>query len=381
MKKIIILLLGIITSMVSADNKRCQVRVLLEEKSDYTGRIWVVESSEGFILRDPADEGRELIVSDTCLVVESIDNVLWVNGKKLLDDRVKIDARKGHLKVNGFLYQGSLIVVCDGLKMLLINKVDLEDYVFSVVRWESWPGWPLEFNKAFAITCRTYVVYKILEARNKKTVKQLYDIKATNIHQTYKGIDAFEHIRQAVEETAGLIMAHKKKPIMAMYDACCGGVIPAHTTSMNLKGTPYLARSYACTYCKDFKIFNWSRTYEVDQFARMVQKESKKIREIRDIKVSKKDKAGLVEEVRIKIGNTWSSLSGKKIYSLCKNIKSFCFEVTKKMDKIHFSGKGFGHHMGLCQWGASRMVKNGADYRSVLNFYYPEITFMKVEVI
>jgi len=369
-----------------AKKPRCQVRVLLEEKTDFNGNIWVIESPQGFLLTDPADPERTIELKDPRLTVELLDAIVWINGKKLLDDRVKIDAIDGHLKVNGLSYQGSLIVVIEPIdkKLFLVNKVDLEDYVFSVVRWESWPGWPLEFNKAFAITCRTYVIHKIMAARQakKKTAAQmLYDIKATNIHQTYKGVDAFDHIRQAVEETAGLIMTHKKKPIMAMYDACCGGIIPAHSVSIDFRDAPYLSRKYACTTCKDFKIFNWSKSYDIEQFSKMLQKESKRVRALQDIKVSKKDKAGLVQEVRVKLGNTWTSLTGKKVYSLCKNIKSFCFSVNKQADKIIFEGKGFGHHMGLCQWGASRMVKDGADHRQVLDFYYPGVTVMKVETI
>lgn len=369
-----------------AATKQCQVRVLLEERDHYNGMLWVIESPQGFLLTDPADAERTTTITDSCLTIAFLDGLLWLNGKKLLDDRVKIDAIDHHLTVNGLSYQGSLIIVADSAekKLFLINKVHLEDYVFSVVRWESWPGWPLEFNKAFAITCRTYVLQKIMAARSAKKKKNapiLYDIKATNIHQTYKGIDACEHIRQAVQETAGLIMTHKKKPIIAMYDACCGGIIPAHSKSMDFRDAPYLARKHACTHCKDFKIFNWTRSYDIDQFSQMVQKDNKRIRKLTDIKVSKKDTAGLVQEVRVKLGNSWTTLTGKKVYSLCKHIKSFCFSITKKDNKIIFDGKGFGHHIGLCQWGASRMIKDGADHRQVLDFYYPGVTVMKVETI
>ncbi len=61
-----------------------------------------------------------------------------------------------------------------------------------------------------------------------------------------------------------------------------------------------------------------------------------------------------------------------------KEIKSFCFNIKKKSGKIIFNGRGFGHHLGLCQWGAREMVRDGWDYKQILAFYYPSTNFMRL---
>ena len=92
--------------------------------------------------------------------------------------------------------------------------------------------------------------------------------------------------------------------------------------------------------------------------------------------VSKTDKAGIVKGVTIR-GNRFSwSIIGDKLYSLLKDVKSFCFDIKKTGDNICLTGRGYGHHIGLCQWGARQMVRELKDYKEILQFYYPGTDFM-----
>jgi stage II sporulation protein D len=189
-----------------------------------------------------------------------------------------------------------------------------------------------------------------------------------------------DHLKSAVESTRGIFLAHNKKPIIAMFDACCGGVIPAKARgSANFKKAPYLARSYACDFCKRCKLYNWSATYERAYLEETFKKVAPKIKRVKDIAIAKKDAAGLVREVTIKSSNGYHAVPGKKVYSLLKDgIKSFCYTVTKKTEKVIFEGRGYGHHMGLCQWGSREMVRDGWVYKDILQFYYPGTVFMRV---
>ena len=97
------------------------------------------------------------------------------------------------------------------------------------------------------------------------------------------------------------------------------------------------------------------------------------------VKISKTDKAGLVQQISVKGKHATHNLSGKKIYSLLvPKVKSFYFTVEGNKTHITFTGKGIGHHLGLCQWGAREMVAQGYDYKSVLSFYYPGTHFMRL---
>lgn len=371
--------------------KNFNVRVLLAKKDllhDVSQEapqevFWVLGASQGFLLTDGNQPEIQEVLEAPQLIITYAKNSLYINNKRLASDKIKIDVLDNkHIDFNGNCYQGSFLLVKANQVIYLINSVDLEDYVYSVLRWESWPGWPLEVNKAFAITCRTYVVAKVLEARNKKRAphkRLIYDIQCTNIHQTYKGTHTFNKVYQAVDETRGIIMAHNKKPIIAMYDSCCGGVTPAKLSGIDFVGAPYLARDYPCTYCSECKLYAWCVNYDMHEFEKLIK--TKKSARIRDIKISKKDRAGIVQEIKIKTGNNWSSLTGKEVYSAFKDIKSLCFSVTYDNNKIIFKGRGYGHHIGMCQWGARQMVKEGWDYKSILHFYYPKINFMRVEVV
>jgi stage II sporulation protein D len=355
------------------------VRVLLaqEEKSGVSPD-WTITSDAGFNLTDPDDPDNFYEVAACQLNLTVTKGKLAVNGKRLAFDSIAISPKKGNLKFCGNIYEGSFVFVRIDRIISLINSIDLEDYLFSVLRWESWPGWPLEVNKAFAIMCRTYVVNKVVQERKKR---RPFDIKSTNIHQTYRGTHSFTNLRHALHETHGMIMAYNGEPIVAMYDSCCGGIIPARMDGVDFIKAPYLARDYACTYCKKSKLYAWRLEYELSDFEDLLHADLKNAVPISDICIGKKDAAGVVHEVVVTTNSAKLALSGKRIYSLLKDVKSLCFSVTKKWKKVVFQGNGYGHHLGLCQWGARQMVRDGWKYKDILRFYYPGITFMKVEVV
>ena len=89
------------------------------------------------------------------------------------------------------------------------------------------------------------------------------------------------------------------------------------------------------------------------------------------LKIVKRDKAGLVKQVHIRGKKRTKLVSGQEMYSCIPGVKSFCFSIKKKGKKIVFDGRGYGHHVGLCQWGARQMVSKGYGYKKILQFYYP----------
>jgi len=359
------------------------VYVLLEQKEAIAGKLWKIKSKTGFFISDPFDSEEQETIKNSGLLISQHEDDLYVNGKKLAVDCLKIEKIGfDDLVINDKTYTGFLLLIFKNNSWHLINGVGLEDYVCSVLRSESWPGWPLEVNKAFAIVQRSYVVSQLLRARGKKKIGRgfLYDVGCTNKHQTYNGSHNCEILRQAVNETAGIVLAHNRRPIIAMYDTCCGGIIPSKISGVNFTDEPYLARSYPCTACADCKVFSWKATYTIDEVEAIIKAENKSIKKVQHIKVSKRDLAGLVKEIKVKSHKKVVSFTGKKAYSLFKDIKSFCFSASRSGNQIIFSGTGYGHHLGMCQWGARQKIKEGLPYTEVLKFYYPGTTFMKLEV-
>lgn len=350
------------------------VRVLLDECDWNAEHCWQFLTEKNLWLINPQKTKHNILKCNHKIVVRVHKGTVFVNNTKIKTPFF-IKSHNDRISWNNLTYQGSLLVTMYKKRLLLINCIGLEDYIFSVLRSESWPGWPLEVNKVFAIASRSYVISKMYEASHSA---RPYHVRNTNIHQTYNGIHSTVALKDAVEQTRGIFLAYENRPIVAMFDSCCGGIIPAHVHGIDFSKAPYLARQYACKHCKPCKIFSWRAEYDLMYLEELIKKVVPTIKGLKNIKISKKDRAGLIHEVIIDGSGITKALSGKKFYSLLKEVKSFCFSVHKKGRTIILSGRGYGHHLGLCQWGAREMVRDNWDYKRILQFYYPGTRFMKL---
>lgn len=348
-----------------------KVRVLLNKV--HAKGSWKFHCSQGCVITAPECSQRARYKTEDLHIVAQKSG-FFVNGKKITAKNITIIPQNGIITFNQKQYPGVFNIIMENNHIYIINELDIEEYVGCVLHAESWPGWPLEVNKAFAIASRSYLVARIIDADKSK---RLYHIKNTNIHQTYKGLHANPVLKQAIDDTRGLILTYNKKPIDAMFDSCCGDIIPAHINGIDFKKAPYLARGYRCTYCKPCKIYVWKIEYPVQDVEKILQAGGYPIKNIKSIKVIKKDKAGIAELIEIR-GSTTLTITGRQAYSLFDTIKSWYFLVEKKGRTIIFTGRGYGHHLGLCQWGARRMIDYGKKYPAILNFYYPGTLLMQL---
>lgn len=351
--------------------------ILHKEEREF---LWRIQAPAGIMVRDREHPDDQHFLHGTAWRVRYDKEGLSLNGKPIEPASIIMEPAHGYLKVNGKEYAGSLAVVAADGFWHLINKVDLEDYVYSVLRYESYHSWPLEVNKAFAIMLRSYVTAKITKVRNKskKGKAFLYDIGCTNADQTYGGVHPYTNLRTAVDETKSIILTYDKKPIEAMYDVCCGGFVPERIKGLNAQHTPYLARNYACTYCTDCKVYGWQARYTLSECTKLFTAAGITSRSVKGLTVTELDDAGLVDKLVLEAGKRSIPLSRKTVYGLFKDIKSYSFTVTKEGDDLVFHGRGYGHHLGLCQWGARQMIDRGFSCVEVLEFYYPGTIFMKL---
>jgi len=250
------------------------------------------------------------------------------------------------------------------------------------------PGWPAAALEAGAIAYRTYVVTTLRAARarhkNKLRDELLYshDIRSTPVHQTYKGTHNCKSIYSAVQATKGLILTHRGEPIVALYDACCGGSIPARRVgAIDLDKAPYLARGYACNYCNHYKFYNWNHTYTLQELSEPVAGYLRKKGPISAVKITKKDRAGAVQEFQVKIRNEWFTVPGAKFVALLKKLRSCTLSLVKRGSHIEFTGKGDGHQYGFCQWGAHGLARKEWSCKRILQFYYPGTSLMKIDQV
>ncbi len=359
---------------IHPQNPIIHIKVLLKTIPLNDTQTYTFSSDNGLVLSCSQEPTKQYFLKKH-LTITTRDNHLFINNKKNKSTILRIKALDGHISFEKNKYFGAFYIHINKQTLELINKLPLEAYITSVLRTEGWPGWPLETYKVLAIACRTYAIYQLQQARRKK---QIYHLKPTNEHQTYYGTHSCQTIIDAVAETEGIFLAYKNKPIVAMFDSCCGGIIPAKMSKgINFKEAPYLARSYPCTYCKDLKIYSWQRDFSINTFIKRVQESFPALKNINTIE-TKHDKADIVQKVIIKDHKKTFELDGKKLYSLFPEIKSFSFSCTKKRNHIIIKGKGYGHHLGLCQWGANELVKEDWSYKRILHFYYPGTVLMRL---
>lgn len=367
------------------------IRVLIDEKKIENNVNFSIKSTNGFVLESPSSSKIaaafdskivELMVKDSKLYLKCKDGKF----RHIKKDDLEIYPAKGHLTVNGKSYQGSLNFRINpfSASVLIINKLDLEDYVSSVLRSEIVPSWPLEAHKVQAIATRTYAIYHMKQARQKNP-NSLYDLKNSNINQVYEGVHNFQCFKNAAEQTKGLVLTYNGNIALAMFDICCGGIIPANMRQ-NKKSPPYLKRTQPCTFCSNTVFYRNSLTYRSQDFVELVKSNPNLKRKFEgfgnklgDIQITDKDAAGVVHKVKL-AGRKYVSLTGSELLSSFKNkIKSLAFSVKKHDNKITLICKGYSHFNGLCQWGAKSLVDRGWDYKKVLNFYYPGTTLSRLK--
>ncbi|MCX7959457.1 MAG: SpoIID/LytB domain-containing protein, partial [Deltaproteobacteria bacterium] len=264
--------------------------------------------------------------------------------------------------INGNFIKGDIEIRLVSGTFKIINIVDVEEYLRHSISKEMNPGWPLEALKAQAVLARTYVLKKKYYSRN-----CLYDIGSTTIDQVYGTFseDSLDII-QAVSGTSGEVLKYRGEIIDALYHSCCGGKTAGSGGIFGAE-KPYLTE-VDCS-CRGECPFGKGWRYVVS---------SERIRKIFGLKKLEK-----ISEDGGKI-----KISGDKNVVLSKNsfrekigfgeLKSsnFTFKFTDGEMKI--TGRGFGHGVGLCQYGAKRMAEEGKNYIEILKHYFKDVTIEKI---
>ena len=366
------------------------IRVELDEKSNLSDVAWKCGSQGGFLVFAPETK-RKMVYQMVNLQITATPHSFVINGKMHPEDHLFLIPLKGPFLCQKRIYDGVLAITRYKGTAYLVNHVDLEDYVLSVLPYESWAAWPDEVHRVFSIVFRSYGIAKVLEQRAlhaKRGLAVPYDIKNTNEHQIYKGRSNSERFRRIIDQTRGVVLAYKNKnkqdqlePILAMFDICCGGVVPARKKGIHFSKAPYLARAYPCNFCKKYGSYRWTRSFEFDELQKALLKDMPSLGAIRDIKVGTRDDAGVVLEVMVRGAHRWACMSAGKFKTYAKELPSLCFALEKAGNKVSITGKGHGHHMGLCQRGAYYMVLQKWNYKNILRFFYPQTQFMKLTKI
>jgi stage II sporulation protein D len=374
-------------------NQKFLIKVLLNEFDTTKQTIFNISAEKEICLYPNNSSEKKYLLKNPKLQLLIKNNKLYGRThkgpfKRTKHNDIKITSTANAVTIDKKQYYGSLSLtfIPNEKKLLLINTLELENYVYSVLSAESYQTWPNEMQKVQAIASRTYAVHCMLERRKQKN-KQPYDIKCSTFHQRYLGNHTFTHLRRAVNETKGLILTYNNNVALTMFDACCGGSIPAHIKGIDFKKAPYLARTTPCHYCKNYALYKWRRIIPRARFILYLYKHKpiasqlSSERSLHKIKIKKRDKAGVVHKMNLYQNEHGKiKISGKDLWMSMPNIiRSQNFSLEQKENNIIVSGKGFGHQIGLCQRGARELIRRGWSAKKTLAFYYPGTTIARLQ--
>ncbi len=307
-------------------------------------------------------------------IIKNSGGALTVNGNRRTESEVLFESRNP-LEINcgskKKKIRGDLLAKLKEGKLYIINLVDMEHYLKSVVPSESYASWPLETLKAQAVAARTYAYYQLL---HRKT--WAYDLVDDEGDQAYKGMKReTRKTDQAVRETEGQILTYGNKPILCMYSANSGGYT-ADAGSIFGLDKPYLIAHPDPESLKG-KMARWKKTFSVSEVESALNRRGLKIKGLKSIEPAEKGPSGRIIKIRIiSIGST-KTVRTRTTLGRALKLPEILLEIARNNDgDFVFDGKGWGHGVGYSQWGAAILGKND-NFDNILGFYYPNASLIK----
>ncbi len=283
-------------------------------------------------------------------------------------------------QLDGRTYEGDLIVRRSGEKLEFINELDLETYVAGVIANEVGPLGVASMFRAQAVAARTYAWMRITlpDARTKPF--HVFDDARS---QVYSGRTVpeeygltYAEMRRAARQTEGVVLTFQGRPFTAYYASTCGGhTTDAATSRLDPGAARDVLQGVACGHCGTSRYFQWTEVLTEEALLEGLRADGRPVTPpIAEVRVLSRGRGGWVGEVEILSGQnrvskkvpgpTFRSIAGLRSH----NIES----ITRSAPgRWVVRGRGLGHGVGMCQWGALEMARKGASETDILGFYYP----------
>jgi SpoIID/LytB domain protein len=277
-------------------------------------------------------------------------------------------------------YRGNLTLRLHEGRLLLVNELPLEEYLYGVVPREMPAHWPIEALKAQAVAARSYAYYML-----KYGSGQFYDVLSTQASQVYGGLDAESpRTTAAVDETRGLVLTEGGRVIPAYFHSSDGGWV--ENSEDVWREYVGVSRGKPDPYDRhpENPHYGWSVRFSVYDLAGCLATAEYDFSVVTEVYVVERTASGSSRIKRVEVvgfdrnGQPQRQLLGnadkvRKVFGL----KSPPTELTKEYDPVTgelvaviFAGNGWGHCLGMSQWGARAMAEQGMGFAAILNFYY-----------
>lgn len=326
------------------------------------------------------------------------------------------------ISCNDAKYRGSFELMNKNDKITVINIVNTEEYLASVLGKEMSPSWPIEALKAQAVCARNFAIKNI-----GKHSSYGFDICSTQDCQVYAGISSeAERTRQAVSETQGVLVKYQGKVVPLFYFSCDGGYTE-NSENVWVSAEGYLRGKKDIYENPEYATYyDWSKTFTKTEIEDILAKKNMSVGELLDIRIDEmSENNGVIkltfvgtegeetvsktstrtilslnsqaytiekhtaepvvkEEVKevtvhvltangiVKVTNPEYALGATGLYKIPYEVTKVQ-EATGAYESYTFNGHGWGHLVGMSQWGAYSMAVAGYNYKDILNFYFTDI--------
>lgn len=251
-------------------------------------------------------------------------------------------------------------------ELLVVHPLALETYVTGIVSSELPHRWPFEALKVQAVAARTYAVWQ-----KYRRLDLPYHMESTVLDQVYHGAQReHEDARRAVAETHGQLLVYGRRPVQAYFHSACGGRTESAeegwgTELAYLPGSP-------CGFCENASRYRWTARLP----KRKVEEALHRLAPgpVTSIRVVGKTRSGRAKHIEIKGKTGATRISGAEFRRLCGYTQlwsTWLDELSFGGDGLQVRGRGAGHGVGMCQWGARGMAERGHSFEEALLRYYP----------
>jgi len=255
-----------------------------------------------------------------------------------------------------------------------VKKMPLETYLEGVVAAEMDPTWPSEALEAQAIVARTFTLRKIADGG----VPQRGTDASTDPKefQAYNASRVNDRVKAAVAATRGKVLTYGGAPINAWFHASSGGVTASAQEGLGYKkeATPYVIP------VKDVQAepaHPWYKTFTNAQVSQACAAVGVEVGHVTSIKIGRKGPSGRAETLVV---------NGKEVPAPSFRIaigdkamqSTLLDEVRMSGDNIYMKGRGFGHGVGMSQWGAWMMAQQGKSAEDIVSYYYRGVKIQSI---
>lgn len=274
-----------------------------------------------------------------------------------------------------FIYHSNMVVRVKRSDTGVIEKIPLEEYTIGVLAGEMPVTFELEALKSQALAARSYVLKKM-----EYNIKKDYDIIDTPANQVYlddKELrqawgnsyeDKINKIKTAIKETTGEYIAYNGSVIEAFFFSTSAGATE-NSEDVFITALPYL-RSVSSVWDEISPVYNDYEIFSLETFYNKLKLPySKEL----NVEVLKKTKNGLIKKLKIN-GQT---MSGDTFVARL-NLRSNYITIYQLDNQIKVATKGYGHGVGMSQYGAQGMAKEGYTYDQIIKHYYQGVEIKKI---